>query len=64
MSPLTAPGTDQSAQADLATESDTERFVPYYSMFHAPGETDASFKLFRPFKPFWSTTPSATCRRS
>jgi uncharacterized membrane protein (UPF0182 family) len=40
------------AQADLATESGTERFVPYYSMLRSPGETTASFKLLRPFVPF------------
>jgi uncharacterized membrane protein (UPF0182 family) len=43
---------DSAAQADLATESGTERFVPYYSMLRAPGETEASFKLLRPFVPF------------
>ncbi len=43
---------DSSAQADLATESGTERFVPYYSMLRSPGETEASFKLLRPFVPF------------
>ena len=40
------------AQADLATESGSERFVPYYSMLRSPGETTASFKLLRPFVPF------------
>ena len=40
------------AQADLATESGTERFVPYYSMLRSPGESEASFKLLRPFVPF------------
>ncbi len=40
------------AQADLATESGTERFVPYYSMLRSPGESQASFKLLRPFVPF------------
>ncbi|MDP9465477.1 MAG: UPF0182 family protein, partial [Actinomycetota bacterium] len=40
------------AQADLATESGTERFVPYYSMLRSPDETQASFKLLRPFVPF------------
>jgi uncharacterized protein len=40
------------AQDDLATESGTERFVPYYSMLRSPGESDASFKLLRPFVPF------------
>jgi uncharacterized protein len=40
------------AQADLATESGTERFVPYYSMLRSPDESQASFKLLRPFVPF------------
>jgi len=39
-------------QDDLATESGTERFIPYYSMLRSPGETAASFKLLRPFVPF------------
>ena len=43
---------ETAAQADLATESGTERFVPYYSVLRAPGETDPSFKLLRPFVPF------------
>ncbi len=45
-------GDSTAAQADLATESGTERFVPYYSMLRSPGETQASFKLLRPFVPF------------
>jgi hypothetical protein len=45
-------GDSTAAQADLATESGTERFVPYYSMLRAPDETEASFKLLRPFVPF------------
>jgi uncharacterized membrane protein (UPF0182 family) len=45
-------GESSAAQADLATESGTERFVPYYSMLRAPFETQASFKLLRPFVPF------------
>jgi uncharacterized protein len=45
-------GDSTAAQADLATESGTERFVPYYSELRAPGETQASFKLLRPFVPF------------
>lgn len=40
------------AEADLATESSAERFVPYYSMLRSPGETEPSFKLLRPFTPF------------
>ena len=43
---------DQSALADFATESGSARFIPYYSMFHAPGADKASFELFRPFVPF------------
>ena len=39
-------------RADLAIESSAARFVPYYSMLRAPGETQASFKLLRPFVPF------------
>ena len=53
---VAATGTDaetqSAAQADLATESGTERFVPYYSMLRSPGESQASFKLLRPFVPF------------
>ncbi|MEY2582687.1 MAG: uncharacterized protein QOE09_2536 [Ilumatobacteraceae bacterium] len=45
-------GDTTAAQADLAIESGTERFVPYYSMLRSPGETQASFKLLRPFVPF------------
>jgi uncharacterized protein len=41
-----------SAQDDLAIESSAERFVPYYSMLRSPGESQASFKLLRPFVPF------------
>jgi uncharacterized protein len=48
----TAEGDTTAAQADLATESGTERFVPYYSMLRSPGESQASFKLLRPFVPF------------
>jgi uncharacterized membrane protein (UPF0182 family) len=47
---VAADGT--SAQDDLAIESSAERFVPYYSELRAPGETQASFKLLRPFVPF------------
>lgn len=43
---------DQTGQNDFATESDAARFVPYYSMFRAPGADDPTFQLFRPFVPF------------
>jgi uncharacterized protein len=45
-------GDATAAEADLAIESSAERFVPYYSMLRSPGETQASFKLLRPFVPF------------
>ena len=51
----TAPtATDESEdrQAEFAAESTTARFVPYYSMFRAPGQEEASFQLLRPFVPF------------
>jgi uncharacterized protein len=42
----------QTPANDFATESDTPRFVPYYSMFHIPGTDDVEFALFRPYVPF------------
>jgi uncharacterized protein len=56
VAPVTADSTTADAttaqQDDLAIESSAERFVPYYSELRAPGETEASFKLLRPFVPF------------
>jgi uncharacterized protein len=40
----------------LAADDTSERFEPYYSMFAAPGQTEASFQLFRPFNPFSSNS--------
>jgi len=37
---------------EFAEESDSARFTPYYAMFRAPGETEDSFQIFRPFVPF------------
>ncbi|MCB1001401.1 MAG: UPF0182 family protein [Acidimicrobiales bacterium] len=37
---------------DFAEESGSARFVPYYSMFRAPGQDEASFQMVRPFVPF------------
>jgi hypothetical protein len=58
-----ATGTDTGAvstAADaFASEAGTARFVPYYSMFRAPGQTEASFQLLRPFVPF-STNDNRT----
>lgn len=46
-------------RAAFAAESGSARFVPYYSMFRAPGQTEASFQLLRPFVPF-STNDNRT----
>jgi hypothetical protein len=40
------------APADFAEESGTARFIPYYSMFRAPGQSEASFQMLRPFVLF------------
>jgi hypothetical protein len=49
----TDASTGSSTQSqDFATESSSARFVPYYSMFRAPGDTTTSFQLLRPFVPF------------
>lgn len=37
---------------DFATEANSARFVPYYSMFRAPGQSEPTFQLLRPFVPF------------
>lgn len=50
------------AIVDAASEANTgevadanvSRFEPYYTMFHAPDSTEASFSLLRPFVPFSS----------
>jgi uncharacterized membrane protein (UPF0182 family) len=43
---------DATQPSEFATESDAARFVPYYSMFRAPGDTTSTFQLYRPFVPF------------
>lgn len=43
-----ATASDQS----FATEDVVARFVPYYGMFHASGDAEATFRLFQPFSPF------------
>jgi uncharacterized membrane protein (UPF0182 family) len=37
---------------DFAQETGSARFVPYYSMFRAPGDEAATFQMLRPFVPF------------
>jgi uncharacterized protein len=48
---VTAESTTAAA-TDFAEESGSARFVPYYSMFRAPGQEEASFQILRPFVPF------------
>ena len=55
----TDPGAVSTAADAFASESGSARFVPYYSMFRAPGQTEASFQLLRPFVPF-STNDNRT----
>ena len=53
VSPTTAstvPG--NAAQQAFSGESSAQKFVPYYSMFQAPGQTSPTFELFRPFVKF------------
>ena len=38
--------------SEFAVEAEAPRFEPYYSMFHAMGESEAVFALYRPFQPF------------
>jgi uncharacterized protein len=40
------------SQTDFATESNVERFVPYYTLFRNGITGDEEFVLFRPFVPF------------
>jgi uncharacterized protein len=40
------------APADFAAESGSARFVPYYSMFRAPDQAEATFQMLRPFVLF------------
>ncbi|HSL74989.1 MAG TPA: UPF0182 family protein [Ilumatobacteraceae bacterium] len=56
--PAGADATNTAAQNTFATEANTNRFVPYYTMFDTaqPGESDGSeeFVILRPFVPFSS----------
>ncbi len=49
VTPVTDANNRQQAFSD---ESSSARFVPYYSMFQAPGQTAATFELYRPFVQF------------
>jgi uncharacterized membrane protein (UPF0182 family) len=60
VSPVTVDPAAPSTAADaFASESGSARFVPYYSMFRTPGQTEPSFQLLRPFVPF-STNDNRT----
>ncbi len=42
-----------SAAGAASVESTSQRFIPYYTMFHAPGaSTDPTFSILRPFVPY------------
>ncbi len=44
---------DERAATELASESTTNRFIPYYTMFRDPTDSESSqFVLLRPFVPF------------
>lgn len=36
----------------FASDSSERRFEPYYTMFHASGDAEATFRILRPFQPF------------
>jgi uncharacterized membrane protein (UPF0182 family) len=43
----------QTAANSVSAESTSQRFIPYYTMFHVPGSTkDPTFSLLRPFVPY------------
>lgn len=42
------------AQADFATETNVDRFIPYYTMFRNGVTGDEEFVILRPFVPFSS----------
>ncbi len=49
----TLPADGSAASTAVSAESTTRRFVPYYTMFHAPGSKDpATFSILRPFVPY------------
>ena len=42
----------EAGASSFPTEQKADRFVPYYTMFHADGTPEATFSLFQPFQPF------------
>ena len=57
-SPSATTPTDQQAPADLASESSTARFTPYYTMFADPSGDGEDFVILRPFVPFSTRRPA------
>lgn len=58
-STTTAADAEQRAESDFASETDSARFVPYYTLFRNPATGESEFVLLRPFVPF-STDDSRT----
>jgi uncharacterized membrane protein (UPF0182 family) len=50
--PTPTTPTDQQPPSDLASESSTARFTPYYTMFANPSGAGDQFVIMRPFAPF------------
>lgn len=44
--------TETVSSDQFASDSNSPRFEPYYTMFHADGGDAATFQLYRPFQPF------------
>ncbi len=58
-SPSATTPNDQQVPADLASESSTARFTPYYTLFPDPSGEGEDFVILRPFVPF-STSDQRT----
>ncbi len=49
---VNAPIDPTDVQTEFATESNAERFIPYYSMFRSGSSGEEEFVILRPFVPF------------
>ena len=47
-----ADSTTAASTSGRTSDSNSNRFVPYYSLFRAPGATTSEFVLLRPFVPY------------
>ena len=47
-----APAAEEEVAGEFATESNTARFVPYYTMFRSGSTGEEEFVILRPFVPF------------